>query len=240
MQKQFKQKNRKKRKYIKRNSPASSVSLSRSYLIRLMPYAIMAVGLLTTLAITPPTLQTFQPIHPISINLTKPTLPFDSIRTLHEMALFLSSVLAQLQKLTAEVMTLFTQIAMQVITFLEQCVTTISYGITISISGITYVGIVLGKGIATIFFFIWHMLTLIIQTIVTVTITIIKAIFDTLTFIMIKIGEGLNAAWYFLTTPFRAMVAYYMTIKPYLDFIGNNIKQSTLFLIQSMSMVMGG
>ena len=139
-----------------------------------------------------------------------------------------------------------------------QGVNSILHVLSLALSGIVFIITTVVKGIVVILniagelisqlvtlilditIYIWHFLTRMIQTLITRLQITIKTIFDTLVFIMIKIGEGLNAAWYFLTTPFRVLMDYYLKIKPYLDFVLNNIKQSTLFLIESMSLVMGG
>jgi hypothetical protein len=239
--KKFKVKNRPKRKYIKRSSPISEISLSRSWFIKLMPYFIMSVGLLTTLAITPPAFQSLQPIQPIDISLTKPTLPFDSfIKIFQEILVFSNNTITLLSSLIMQGITTILHVMSLTLSGIVFVVTTIVKGIVVIMSIVEGVILQIATLISDIALSIWHFLIQLIQTLSTILQIIIKTIFDTFVLILMKIGEALNAAWYFLTTPFRALAAYYLTIKPYLDFVLNNIKQSSLFLIESMSLVMGG
>ena len=199
----------------------------------------MAVGLLTTLAITPPSFQSFQ--QPIDITLTKPALPFDpAIRLFQEVLIFSNNTMALLSALVMQGVNAILHVLSLALSGIVFIITTVVKGIVVILNIAGELISQLVTLILDITISIWHFLTRMIQTLITILQITIKTIFDTLVFIMIKIGEGLNAAWYFLTTPFRVLMDYYLKIKPYLDFVLNNIKQSTLFLIESMSLVMGG
>jgi hypothetical protein len=223
MNRKFKIKNRQKRKYIKKNSPISSISLSRSYFIRFMPYSIIIIGLLTTFfAGTRP----FQP-QPIDLTINRPTFSFTN---LHAIATDFLNFVTILQTVTQDLLR-----------YCASLIILLGHGIAIILQGIATITHTIGAGLIAIlsaieeliyqiFSFFVSFLTFVFNALSRVGLALWNHTISFTSFILSEVEGLISLIWYILMTPLRAIGAFFLMVKPYLDYIGNNLKDSIQFL----------
>lgn len=211
-----------------------------------MPYSIIAIGLLTTLFVGGRSLQP----QPIDITIQKPT--FNSIP---DIATDFRNLFAGLQMAIQDLLQFSSSLTSNVPIFISsitnlfvQILIIFGHGIALVLQTIGAIIYIIWAGTTNFLSVIFHLGIAILNAILIALGKLISQLISLISFVFISLSHIALATWdqllhftsqiwYILMTPFRVIIAGYLKIKPYLDYIVNNVKDSMSFLMTGVDTV---